>query len=90
MPPCGSPLNSTTNSVPLPVSELTPSSVTIREDRGAMAAMRSNASCGITMRSSAAFALSGSDGTGSTSRPLLPRAPALWLDRATRRTSTAQ
>ena len=74
MPPCGSPLNSTTNSVPLPVSELTPSSVTIREDRGVMSTMRSNTSCGMTMRSSAAFALSASVGTGSTSRPTLPRA----------------
>lgn len=36
MPPCGSPLNSTTKSVPLPVSELNASSVTIREDRGAI------------------------------------------------------
>jgi hypothetical protein len=36
MPPCGSPLNSTTKSVPLPVSGLNASSATIREDRGAI------------------------------------------------------
>jgi hypothetical protein len=40
MPPCGSPLNSTTKSVPLPVSGLNDSSVMIREDRGAIPAMR--------------------------------------------------
>src|SRR5712671_7718411 len=73
MPPCGSPLNSTTKSVPLPVSELNASSVTIREDRGAIPAMRSNTSCGMTTRSSAAFALSGSVGIRSTSRPLPSR-----------------
>ena len=70
MPPCGSPLNNTTNSVPLPVSVLNGSSVTIREDRGVTLPMRSNASCGMVMRSSAAFALPGSVGTGSASRPL--------------------
>src|SRR6202171_2017915 len=40
MPPCGSPLKRTTKSVALPVSELNASSVTIREDRGAIPAMR--------------------------------------------------
>ena len=75
MPPCGSPLNSTTNSVPLPVSWLNASSVTIREDRGIMLPMRSNASCGMLIRSSAAFALPGSVGSGSASRPLFARAP---------------
>src|SRR3954447_5845086 len=68
IPPCGSPLNSTTKSVPLPVSELTGSSVTIRDDRGAIPTMRSNASCGIMIRSSAAPALSDSAGDGSTPR----------------------
>src|SRR5258708_31456280 len=34
MPPCGSPLMRTTNSVSLPVSELNSSSEMIREDRG--------------------------------------------------------
>src|SRR5262249_36328894 len=48
MPPCGSPLMRTTNSVSLPVSELNASSEMIREDRGdAIPAIRSNASCGI-------------------------------------------
>src|SRR5260370_42372630 len=45
MPPCGSPLMRTTNSVSLPVSELNASSEMIREDRGdAIPAIRSNAS----------------------------------------------
>jgi hypothetical protein len=35
MPPCGSPLMRTTNSVPLPVSELSGSSEMTSEDRGA-------------------------------------------------------
>ena len=60
MAPCGSPLMITTNSVPLPVSELNASSEIISEDRGeAIAEMRSRTSCGITMRSIASFALSG-------------------------------
>src|SRR5262249_37499202 len=33
-PPCGSPLNATTNSVPLPVSELNASSEMMSDDRG--------------------------------------------------------
>ena len=47
----------TTNSVPLPVSELSASSEMIREDLGdTISAIRSNVSCGIAIRSSAAFA----------------------------------
>jgi hypothetical protein len=53
--------------VPLPVSELNASFVTISEDRGAIPLTRSNTSCGMAIRSSAVFALSGSV-IGSTSR----------------------
>jgi hypothetical protein len=67
MPPCGSPLIRTTNSVSLPVSELNASSETIREDRGeAIPAIRSNASRGMVTRSSASFAGPGSVALGST------------------------
>ena len=66
MLPCGSPLSTTTNSVSLPVSALNSSSETISEDRGDnIPAIRSDASCGMTMRSSANFALSGSVAVGS-------------------------
>ena len=69
MPPCGSPLMITTNSVPLPVSELDASSEIISEDRGeAIAEMRSRTSCGITMRSIASFALSGAARRGGGKR----------------------
>ena len=90
MPPCGSPLNSTTNSVPLPVSELTPSSVTIREDRGAMAddaiqyVLRNHDAverglCAVRVRRHRL------DVATAT-----PARPVLRLDRATRRMSAAQ
>ena len=56
----------TTNSVPLPVSELNASSEMISEDRGeAIAEMRSSTFCGITTRSSASFALAGLAASGS-------------------------
>ena len=59
MPPCGSPLITTTKSVPLPVSLLSGSSETISEEPGeTTSAMRSMASCGMAMRSSAALAAS--------------------------------
>ena len=58
----------TTNSVSLPVSALNASSEMIRDDRGdTIPAIRSNASCGMTIRSSTLFAPSGSVKTGSMS-----------------------
>jgi len=55
IPPCGSSLMMTTNSVPLPVSELKASSEMMREDPGD-ASIRSSASGGMVIRSSAALA----------------------------------
>src|SRR5215216_1481639 len=77
MLPCGSLLKTTTKSVPLPVSELSASSEMIREERGdTIPAIRSNASGGMTIRSSAVFAPPRSADIGSTSRPRPPRGPA--------------
>ena len=90
MPPCGSPLMITTNSVPLPVSELNASSEMISEDRGeAIAEMRSSTSCGIMTRSSASFALTGSDTSGSGSGPRRARdCAAPTVDRLARSETT--
>jgi hypothetical protein len=86
MPPCGSPLKSTTKSVPLPVSELNASSVMIREDRGAIPAMRSKTSGGMTIRSSADFAV----GQHRFDVAAMAAHPALWLDHAAMRTPAFQ
>src|SRR3989304_1555643 len=57
VPPLGSPLISTTKSVAGPVSELIASSEMMSEEPGeTIALMRSSVSCGMDMRSSAAFA----------------------------------
>ena len=57
MPPCGSPLISTMKSVSLPVSRLAASSVTISDEPGETSSlMRSSASGGMVIRSSAALA----------------------------------
>src|SRR3979409_1877553 len=74
MPPCGSPLISTTKSVPVPVSRLSSSSETIRDERGdAIPAMRSRTSCGMTIRSSALLAPPSPPARAATG----PHAPAL-------------
>ncbi len=61
----------TMKSVPLPVSRLMSSSETMNEEPGdTICAMRSMASLGMTMRSSAALAAAGSVATASAWRPV--------------------